>query len=222
MKYFIFSKRSLAFTLIELLVVIAIIGVLVALLLPTLSISKDKAKKIQCLSNLRQIGLGMTMYADSANGLFPESGGLILWDEIDPITLKKSWTQQIVSYTQSTNVFKDPVDVLGHFSYFNCGRSAYVLVTNFASVDTKQIKFPSAHVIGGDTIWTGAGVEDTDKDDYTQNCVGGETNGIPWAGWQTHSQGQNVLFSDAHGAWFRNYSPKDMTFRYDSMHGWAE
>src|ERR1017187_2363986 len=114
------------FSLVELLVVIAIIGILAAILLPTLTSAKQKAQAVQCMNNNRQMMLGMLMYVsdnddnfppNGYNGAMPDegiywvAGDMTVWqDATNMVYLTDSRYAFLASYTKSPTVYKCPAD----------------------------------------------------------------------------------------------------------------
>jgi prepilin-type N-terminal cleavage/methylation domain-containing protein len=93
------------FTLIELLVVIAIIAILAALLFPVFATAREKARQTSCLSNLKQLGTAMAMYAQDFDELYPPAIGR---ESTDRFFYEMSWMSLIQPYVKNLGVFIDP------------------------------------------------------------------------------------------------------------------
>lgn len=110
------AEKQNAFTLVELLVVIAIIGILVALLLPAVQQAREAARRMQCVNQLRQMGLA-TLNLESAFGSFP-SGGIEPYPSVacyssngqpnGPDRQGLSWTFQILPYLEHSAIYNLP------------------------------------------------------------------------------------------------------------------
>lgn len=83
------------FTLVELLTVIAIVVILIAILLPALTKARESARSVQCMSNMRQIGLAFTMYADRNGGYFAPLSAL---PTVLPLLVIQDWPSLLAPY----------------------------------------------------------------------------------------------------------------------------
>lgn len=123
------NANSRGFTLIELLVVIAVIAILTAMALPALSSGKGKAKQVACASNMRQIGVGMLIYADEHDGWLPgtsHSSGT-----------NASWIYSLAPYVGNADRIRiSPADPHGDLRVRSRGTS-YVM-NEWTSVDARD------------------------------------------------------------------------------------
>ena len=98
-------RHNRGFTLIELLVVIAIIAILAAILFPVFARAREKARQTSCLSNCKQLGLGVMMYVQDYDDTYPRTsylGG----DGVSDYT----WTIVVQPYVKNVQIFRCPSD----------------------------------------------------------------------------------------------------------------
>lgn len=107
--HFAARNKSLGFTLIELLVVIAIIAILAAILFPVFAQARSKARQAVCLSNMKQLGLAVTMYVQDYDEIYPVTTRT--YDPTGPVNSNSvygAWTQHLYPYTKNVQIFGCP------------------------------------------------------------------------------------------------------------------
>ena len=93
-------RHPAAFTLVELLVVVSIIAVLIGLLLPAVQASRAAARRTQCASNLRQVGLAMGQFCDAHRGQFPDTSHNQSGD------VEQSWIYTVAPFMESVDAIR--------------------------------------------------------------------------------------------------------------------
>ena len=222
-------KTRLGFTLIELLVVIAIIAILAAILFPVFAKAREKARQTSCLSNMKQLSLGVVQYMSDYDGVTPcatsgasgekMTGGWMYYTTNGSNTAGNfdPTKGSLFSYVKSTAVYLCPDD-----SYNNAAGDSYAIngcmdlrnspVAGFDSGKSEAaFDSPSSLLLFAEED-TGGNVKPT-----TQSTDDGYLLFTPFGGPQSnhityrHSDGANCAYLDGHAKWSADPSSK-LTF----------
>ncbi len=211
-------QKKKGFTLIELLVVIAIIAILAAILFPVFARAREQARKTSCASNLRQLGLGFSMYTQDYDERFCQiwSGE---WNLNAATPRQTNWGPSIFPYIKNKAVYLCPSDASSHGSsylgnnYIGNAKIAIVprpseqVILMDGAIDDDCTRDPNPNRPGGTcnpadpTVKTGNNGFNGLNADYTiwnsTERVNGIRKGTTWSV-PRHGDTSNMVFADGH------------------------
>lgn len=206
------------FTLIELLVVIAIIAILAAILFPVFAKAREKARQTACLSNLKQLGTSVMMYAQDYDERYPMSYQDCSSGVGSAFQIPLTWPNRLQPYIKNTQLYKCPSDGREPNVDFPGDRpisQSYCWNLSFGGdipawgasytgicVSMGQVAAPSQCAM----LWD-------DSSDWLTAGYGGRFNTLDSPDWARsfdgdvlqgrHNGGDNFMFADGHAKWLR-------------------
>lgn len=237
-----YSHSTAGFTLIELLVVIAIISLLAAILFPVFGRARENARRTSCLSNVKQMGLGIQQYTQDNDERLP------MYQAIFAGSSYQSWHWAIMPYVKSKQIFVCP-SAQRVAPYGNPSSGSYNTGCDPLYVPPSPGTFFGGYGMNYTYLGNvGASVTIASIPKTSETIFAGETNGITttrviynprlwstaWSGtppcgmpttygdgfadW--HFDGNNLLFCDGHAKWMRLDSIRDYNGNGTTDDGW--
>jgi prepilin-type N-terminal cleavage/methylation domain-containing protein len=218
------------FSLVELIVVIGIIAVLVSILLPAVRAAHESSQRTQCASQLRQVGVALSMYTTANKGWLPAWSGWHTWPRGQPGDDEEgpAWTIELIPF------IGPPDSAVYHCPSFPARCDNYFLAAVWADANHKHamkltdVKMSSRFVVSGDVTqpqtyappygYNPRPVPDCDLSDEGIDLLAFPDDG----GFLMHRGGNNVMFDDFHVEAFRAFDPSSMTFDPTQMRSWQE